>query len=1290
MGNYDFTGLSTSSFESLAQALAVKVLGGGTIIFGVGPDGGREATYEGRVSYPSAAEQWEGYIVLQAKFRQRLTDRATDADWAIQLLREELDKYVEAKGGRRVPDYYIFVTNVVLTPVQKKGGKDRVAKVFDEYRKKLPIKGWRVWDYDQLTTFLDAEESVRRAFTAFITSGDVLAEVIQWLKPARTDFEEVMTGYLSRELNNAKHADLEQSGNFRILLSRVFVDLPLSKERLAEPPNEAEKPLAGVVTTILDAARERVDQVSRVQRSIAAAPVSARFVIVGGPGQGKTTIGQFACQLFRAAILKDRRARLSEEVVAALDEIVTISEHEEIELPRARRFPLHVVLRDFATVLSRRKLAIASGQPLPELTLFGYLVDRIGGRTDQKVTADDFRAWLRAYPWLLVLDGLDEVPSSSNRAEVLQAIEEFWMEATHANADLLMIASTRPQDYQDDFSPAYYAHRWLVPLSPERALRYGKRLLEVRHGTDTDRSAELLARMEQAAAAEATARLMRTPLQVTIMATLVEQIGRPPQDRWRLFREYYGAIYRRERERTPSELLGKYESDINAIHYRTGFELQIMSESPGQTEARLSKEQFQAIVRARLAEQGHAGTALDHLVREIVDAAANRLVFIVGLDVDQVGFEIRSLQEFMAAEALLGLSADTATMQKRLRAIAPVPSWRNVFIFAAGRCFADLESLIDTIHAICRELNGETSALAKATQEGSVLALELLEDAAVAAKPKHARLLAETALELLSAPPGEVHARLAAAHSEAVDTLYREEITRHLKLAAVGEQLGAWKALIHLLNRGVVWAEELATAFWPQGDDALEVVGAASDASGTWLLDRAGRLITRIPRREATYRDNGIFLENASPQLRNVLLESGIYSYTLTAIRNGRNKIPSFKLQIQPLRAFEELAGEDFPSPADAHPSWRPILLLAQYCPRVDAKSLATFLDAARDIALTPEELDAESRTLPWPAGVMLHGATAEVLTGRASDLRRGEYGDRADWLAAEKRWGNGAVDLYEMNDMKLPMPRDIATRGYPYQVASAGVSSSAPDKAAKAFSQWFRSATSPSFRATLASWLLFAAAFSRKRLHITDEMLAEALTLTETSAFTGVITSFKGSPIAAELVDLLGRREHVHGSIFEPDDVRKIAMSLLRENSRRAGIARVLAVSLNLSTVRHYRDDLPVLEADRNDPTRCRSAVATLNAISGKYDDAQRLAMTIVREFPEAAARIANLLVAPYRACDEELLLVLDAELPPAAWRSRIRVRRTLENLQRSKPGPERGRAFWEELGFARVNLAG
>ncbi len=71
MADYDFTGLSSTSFEHLVQSLAIKILGPGVTVFGDGPDGGREATYEGRMNFPSATEPWNGYCVVQAKFRKR-------------------------------------------------------------------------------------------------------------------------------------------------------------------------------------------------------------------------------------------------------------------------------------------------------------------------------------------------------------------------------------------------------------------------------------------------------------------------------------------------------------------------------------------------------------------------------------------------------------------------------------------------------------------------------------------------------------------------------------------------------------------------------------------------------------------------------------------------------------------------------------------------------------------------------------------------------------------------------------------------------------------------------------------------------------------------------------------------------------------------------------------------------------------------------------------------------------------------------------------------------------------
>lgn len=68
----DLSGLGPQGFERLSQALAVRVLGPGVEVFGEGPDGGREATFRGRLPYPNPIEPWDGYGVLQAKYKAKI------------------------------------------------------------------------------------------------------------------------------------------------------------------------------------------------------------------------------------------------------------------------------------------------------------------------------------------------------------------------------------------------------------------------------------------------------------------------------------------------------------------------------------------------------------------------------------------------------------------------------------------------------------------------------------------------------------------------------------------------------------------------------------------------------------------------------------------------------------------------------------------------------------------------------------------------------------------------------------------------------------------------------------------------------------------------------------------------------------------------------------------------------------------------------------------------------------------------------------------------------------------
>jgi hypothetical protein len=68
MPKYNLNALGSAEFERLCQSMLKAVIGSGTITFGEGRDGGREATFEGRAPYPSSRDEWSGKWIFQAKF----------------------------------------------------------------------------------------------------------------------------------------------------------------------------------------------------------------------------------------------------------------------------------------------------------------------------------------------------------------------------------------------------------------------------------------------------------------------------------------------------------------------------------------------------------------------------------------------------------------------------------------------------------------------------------------------------------------------------------------------------------------------------------------------------------------------------------------------------------------------------------------------------------------------------------------------------------------------------------------------------------------------------------------------------------------------------------------------------------------------------------------------------------------------------------------------------------------------------------------------------------------------
>ncbi|MFE3429510.1 NACHT domain-containing protein [Streptomyces sp. NPDC059171] len=763
---FDLYRLGPREFENLTQAIAVAELGPDVAVLGMGSDGGREATQ-------NSADD-EDYMVLQAKYKETSAPSQAEATWLIKEMRKEFKDWRESDKRERKPKRFIVATNVTLSATPKSGGFDRVVKVMKEECANLGIEEWIIWHSENINRFLEKHPGIRTSYAAWILPGDILSVIYDDVVKRNSEAARAVRSYVPKELLNDRYANLDQAGSAddrTVPLADVFFDVPvaLNPDRNAWGGSRCLETLISACD-VRHSANEHAEMIADNGH-----PPQNRFVLVGGPGQGKSTVSQFLCQLYRAQLVKDTSSMRNAEVRSAVTQINTQAAKDGL-LPKARRWPMNVPLTRFADELAQGKCA----------NLLDYIAQRVAEASSALTTVSDIRDWLQKFPWLLVLDGLDEVPGSSNRGQVLSAISAFQLEADELNADLVVVATTRPQGYTDEFSPKNYVHYYLTELDTQSALGYGRKLADARHGNSANRVNQLMARLERAASEPSTAHLMGTPLQVTIMAVLLDRVGKAPKDRFTLFADYYRVIFERELEKegAASNLLRDHKADIDSIHADVGLLLQTRSERSGETESRLTIEEMDEIIKYRLASEGHAGAELTDLTAAISRAATHRLVFLVPTRDTEVSFEIRSLQEFWAADALMNCSEEQ--IAHRLRKMAISSHWRNVLLFALGNIFATRRNnLRDSVVALVSELNSNSEKFGNMPRRiltGSRLAVEILNDGMVRA-PRYEAILVEESLKLLSLPYSEHVSLLAACVSDRGMSIIRDHFSASLNSA---------------------------------------------------------------------------------------------------------------------------------------------------------------------------------------------------------------------------------------------------------------------------------------------------------------------------------------------------------------------------------------------------------------------------------------------------------------------------------------------------------------------------
>jgi hypothetical protein len=1071
MERCDFSRVSSHTFERIVRALCFKQFGPAGVVFSLGPDGGRDFTIEGGIN-GYETQGWNGYLVVQSKFCEILRDNENNIEWLKTQINRELSKFKDQNRKLRCPEYYILATNVPLSGADRSGvgaastgGYTKIKLLLEDWKTQIGIKDFDIWPADKISDLLSGAPEIRRTFAAQVTPGDVLTELLEFVYKEKPSFSDIIRRALKAALRRDQYVRLKDAGavtDLKIRTSQVFIDLPMNSNRRQtrgafahDYASRAPKQQTNVVAEISSISREKFGDApgddeelkDHSKRDLG----QNRIVLLGGPGQGKSTVGLFAAQLFRAALLARSPDISADPTISHLvKELLRRSQTEKIGDNLPLRYPVHITLPRFADAISRAK---EDKSHIP--SILSYIAADLAVLADAIINKEDVRLWLKGYPWLVVLDGLDEVPPSGERAPVIEAISTFVSEIADLKADVVILVTTRPQGYNSDLSQDMWSHWKLKDLPMDRALRYATEFSLAQYPDEPDRRARINSRLQAAAERPATSRLMVTPLQVTIMHTIVDSGGSVPAARWTLFNEYFEILKRREKAKEgPIHLfIEENLAYLGPIHQRAGLVMQIESELSGRANATIQHERFRQLLKDYLTSEGLAGQPLENRLNDLMNAAVQRLVLISTREEGKVSFEVRSLQEYTAAAALS--SGDPQAFEARLMHVCGKAHWQHVLLIAASRCFSEdsFHYLRSVAVHIPRYL--DTLIYDKLVNNGARLALDMFVDGLGREHPAFRRELAAHSLELLNLGPNDFDERLPTVWEDDTSEIVAEICRSNILLGGRDIALATWRLLLSSATIKRPDCARLIEAHWPMDPQfALDVIMHAERPYHPEIAERVRSTIALqspaiVAERAARLFDHG----RADPEVQMVEPIAKI-DFATAAARNfetigvlTKDGVSAFEIQICPvpeLGSASRLLSEVLPR------KWQLLNLIDEFRISPCAASLSRVLScAARESERNFVELGA---WVPWPVGALLASVNSfEGLKALSERALIGDFGDYHDWMSAQNRWKQAGITE---SDLKAVVQgqwfdRQVASIGSPGGLVITGITAGATNDAA-------------------------------------------------------------------------------------------------------------------------------------------------------------------------------------------------------------------------------------------------
>ncbi|MGK9272512.1 hypothetical protein KXR83_16090 [Williamsia muralis] len=619
-------------------------------------DGGRDVTAKGLDDTPGAT-------IYQVKWsKDRVKSPVAWLRAAVEGEAQNIERLV-AKGATR----YVLMTCVAGTATRDTGTIDKLDEEFAALSSRFGITMEPLWQADVDGLVDGAPDAIKWSYQEMLAGPDLIRFLIHGSAVEGRAAE--MRTTLLRAMKNQGAEDAKvkfsQAELDQTPLAAVYVDV---KAELVSGPIAAPD-LVGLSTY--------QDRTMGALRYLLCTAMPYT-VVRGEPGQGKSTLGQYLCQVHRAHVLPE-------------DEISEISagEYEATE----PRLPFRVDLRHYASWLEGTDPYDDNPHAVPgkrrrgaERSVEHFLVDYCsyysGGRV---VSIEQVQDLLDRYPTLIVLDGIDEVGDQRLRSQVVDEIDRLIQRlGAVQRRRTQIVVTTRPNSSsQPEPNKDLFEYVRLRAMSPDMQKEYLRKWAAV-NGLPGPRRRKLIRVFLGRTAEEHIAQLSANPMHLTILLYLINKRGDAvPSARTAIYSAYMDALMDREIERDQID-----KDDVDRVHETTSW-LGWRMHSGVETDPSLGKLPLKRI-RKELFSYLQEVEGPEELLDKLFQASADRFWALTSKEGETYEFAVQPVREYFAARYLAkyaGMLSAPVLKGTLLAHLVQRPYWLNTTLFYAG--FAD-------------------------------------------------------------------------------------------------------------------------------------------------------------------------------------------------------------------------------------------------------------------------------------------------------------------------------------------------------------------------------------------------------------------------------------------------------------------------------------------------------------------------------------------------------------------------------------------------------------------------